>query len=110
MKKPYRYKAKVVKVIDGDTFDINVDLGFSIWTLQRLRLVNVNTPEIRGSERKDGLRVKRYVKELIEGKLLDVDIFKRGKYGRYVAEIYLEDGTELSKHLILNNMAKKVDW
>jgi len=77
---------------------------------QRLRLVSVNTPEIRGVERPEGLKVKEYVKELIEGKEFTVETFKIGKFGRYVAEIYLDDGEGLSEHLLAKNMAKKLHY
>ncbi len=106
----YTYKAHVNRVVDGDTFDVTIDLGFRITTFQRLRLVKVNTPEIRGSERSEGLKVKEYVKELIEGKDLSIETFKIGKFGRYVAEVYLDNGEGLSEHLLASNMAKKLSY
>ena len=45
----YDYKAEIVKVVDGDTIDVLVDLGFRITTHQRLRLKNIDTPELRSS-------------------------------------------------------------
>ncbi len=106
----YIYKANVLKVIDGDTFDVDIDLGFRIITYQRLRLVDVDTPEIRGEERPEGLKVKEYVKELIDKKEVLIQIFKVGKYGRYVAEVFLENKEKLSVHLLEKNMAKKVSY
>ena len=87
-----------------------IDLGFRITTFQRLRLVSVDTPEIRGSERPEGLKVKEYVKELIENKDLSIETFKIGKFGRYVAEVYLDNGEGLSEHLLAKNMAKKLSY
>ncbi len=110
MKLNYTYKALVNRVVDGDTFDVTIDLGFRITTFQRLRLVDVDTPEIRGPERPDGLKVKQYVKELIEGKEVAVETFKQGKFGRYIAEVYIEDGEQLSLHLLARQMARKVDY
>lgn len=110
MKLNYTYKALVTNVVDGDTFDVVVDLGFKITTHQRLRLVSVDTPEIRGAERPEGLKVKAYVKELIEGKEFTIETFKIGKFGRYVAEIYLNDGEGLSEHLLGKNMATKLNY
>ena len=49
MKLNYTYKAHVDRVVDGDTFDVTVDLGFRITTYQRLRLAGVETPEVRGA-------------------------------------------------------------
>jgi len=108
MKPTYKYKAHLLRVIDGDTFDVTIDLGFRITTFQRLRLVGVNTPETRGVERPEGLRVKDYVKNLIEGKELTIETFKVGNYGRYICEVYLNDEEKLSQHLIMQNMAKEI--
>lgn len=110
MKLNYTYKAYVARVIDGDTFDVTIDLGFRITTYQRLRLTSVNTPEIRGPQRPEGLRVKAYVKDLIESKEATIETFKIGKFGRYVAEIYLDSGEKLSEHLLASGMAKRVDY
>ena len=64
----YEYKAKVLRVIDGDTMICEVDLGFSIKVTERIRLRGINTPEVRGTEKKRGLEVKEIVKSIIEGK------------------------------------------
>lgn len=85
----YIYRAKVVRVVDGDTYDVNVDLGFRITARKRLRLVDVDTPEIGGLEREFGLEVKQFVKDLIEGYVVTLETFKTGKNGRYLAEIYV---------------------
>jgi len=45
----YTYKALLVKVVDGDTIDLRIDLGFDIWILERVRLLGVDTPEVYGS-------------------------------------------------------------
>jgi len=107
--KQYLYKAKVTKVVDGDTFDVLIDLGFKVHLHHRIRLVNVDTPEIRGKERKKGLKVKEYVKNLILNKDVLIQTYKLGKYGRYVCEIYLGSNRRrpLSKHLLRKKMAKK---
>ena len=102
----YTYKAHIDRVIDGDTFDVTVDLGFRITTYQRLRLVGVDTPETRGPERPEGLKVKQYVKDLIEGRDLYIKTFKVGKYGRYICEVFLDDGEKLGDHLLARKMAR----
>jgi micrococcal nuclease len=105
------YNAEVLRVIDGDTFELRIDLGFKIIHENTFRLYGVNTPEIRGKERPEGLKVKKYVKELIEGKIIVVETFKKGKFGRYVSEIYLKGKRKpLSKHLLRKKMAKKIDY
>ncbi len=48
----YQYKAKIVRVIDGDTYEIDIDLGLSVWVRgERVRLYGVNTPEVYGVKR-----------------------------------------------------------
>jgi len=87
----YHYKAHVIKVYDGDTITVDIDLGFGIWMKkQTIRLLGINTPEIRGEERPDGLISKYALSEWI----LDEDIQivterdHKGKYGRWLGEIY----------------------
>ena len=103
----YIYKAHIDRVIDGDTFDVTVNLGFRITTYQRLRLVGVDTPETRGPERPEGLKVKQYVKDLIEGRDLSIETFKVGKYGSYICQVYLENDEKLGEHLLARNMARE---
>lgn len=56
----YEYKAIITNVVDGDTFDMDIDLGFHIHIHERIRLLDINTPEKFGSEKKLGLIVKQY--------------------------------------------------
>lgn len=106
----YEYKAKIIKVYDGDTFTFEVDLGFSIKVKERLRLARIDTPELRGDEREEGLKVRDYVRKLILNKTVTINVMKKGKYGRYITEvIYMGNGhpNNLSDHLIAIGMAKK---
>jgi len=111
----YEYKAKITRVVDGDTFDFVIDLGFGITYKDRLRLYGVDTPEVRGLEKPEGLAVKEQVKKLIEDK--EVTLFShkwKGKYGRYIASVSFtrEDGStkNLSQYLVERGMAKRVDY
>ena len=63
----YEYKAVIVNVVDGDTFDMNIDLGFNIHIHERVRLLNIDTPENRGAEKKLGKAVTQYAKKHFEG-------------------------------------------
>lgn len=101
----YIYKGVVERVVDGDTFDIIVQLGFGINTKQRFRLARVDTPEIRGEEREQGLYVTRVVEQLIEGKEVLLKSYKKGSFGRYIAEIWINE-VNLSDHLLVENLAK----
>jgi len=107
---PYRYDAKIVRVIDGDTFEFEVDLGFSITIKEKLRLYGIDTPEIRGKERPQGLKVKKYVKKLIHNKMFEIDVYKKGKFGRYVADVYLKKGVTLTTHLLKKKMGRRVNY
>ena len=85
----YTYKAKVIRCVDGDTADLEIDLGFKIFTLIRVRLAGVDTPE-RGHE--DFKKATLMLENLLlmqtddEGKIV-IQTNKTGKYGRWLAEI-----------------------
>ena len=59
----YQYKAKILNIVDGDTFDVDIDLGFHIHIHERVRLLNVDTPEKFGAEKKLGLIMKQYAED-----------------------------------------------
>ena len=92
----YEYKAKVTKVVDGDTMDLAIDLGFDIWYNSRVRFVGINTPESRTrdlEEKKRGLAAKDRVLELCPiGADVTLKTSKdgKGKFGRILGEIYVE--------------------
>tara|TARA_R100000008_G_scaffold86663_1_gene80731 strand:- start:6822 stop:7181 length:360 start_codon:yes stop_codon:yes gene_type:complete len=99
----YEYKAKVTKVVDGDTVDALIDCGFSVFTHQRIRLLGINAPESRTRDKKEkkrGLAAKARLKELIrEGRgrfLVRTFMDKRGKYGRLLGVLYNPEVSELS--------------
>jgi micrococcal nuclease len=106
----YTYKAVIVEVYDGDTYKADIDLGMGvIKRKEKIRLAFVDTPELKGEERERGLEVRDHVKELILNKEVYIQTFKdrKGKWGRYIADIYLEaDPRSLSEYLIENNMAE----
>tara|TARA_Y100000034_G_C6650941_1_gene284903 strand:- start:29 stop:412 length:384 start_codon:yes stop_codon:yes gene_type:complete len=92
----YEYKAKLVRVVDGDTVDAMIDCGFSVFRKERIRLKGINAPESRTrdkEEKKRGLAAKARLKELIrEGKnefMVKTSIDKKGKYGRLLGELFL---------------------
>jgi len=90
----FEYKAHIVKVYDGDTVTANIDLGFCvILKKQRLRLIGINAPEIRGSQRPAGILVRDRLREMILDKDVIVQTYqdKKGKYGRWIADIKVDD-------------------
>jgi len=87
----YTYKAFVTKVYDGDTITCDINLGFEVVLKnQKLRLYGINTPEVRGDSKEEGLKVRDIVREKIDNKWITVKTYrdKKGKYGRWLAEIY----------------------
>jgi micrococcal nuclease len=92
----YFYKARVTKVYDGDTCTVDIDLGLHIWTNgEKIRLYRINAPEIRGSERPEGLKSRDFLRSLILDKDIILQTIKdtKGKYGRYLGEIWVQNET-----------------
>ena len=110
------FLAKITRVIDGDTFEADIDLGFFIHHITRFRLMGVDTPEITGVNKADGFISTDYVRGVIEGKEFWIKIYKLDKYGRYVADIYpwgygdKNDMKSLSNDLIERGLARRVDY
>ena len=106
--KQWTYKGVVVNVVDGDTVDIFVDVGFRQSFTDRFRLFGINTPEIRGPEREKGLVSKKWLKDRVLGKEVVIDSHKdtRGKFGRWLADIWI-DGVNVNKQLVDLGLAEE---
>jgi len=94
----YHYRAKVVSVYDGDTCTLNIDLGLDLMKRnEKVRLSRINAPEVRGEERPQGLVARDWLRERIDGRTVWIQTLKdkKGKYGRYIAEIWIEDEPEV---------------
>ncbi len=90
----YRYKAYVRRAYDGDTITCDIDLGFGVvLQSQNIRLIGLNAPEVRGKSRQDGLKSRDALRSKIVGKwiILETKKDKKGKYGRWLGNIWLED-------------------
>ena len=100
------YSAKVVRVVDGDTADAMIDLGFDTWVKKRIRFYGVDTWESRTrnlEEKKKGLAAKAYVKDLLENSDKGKFLLKShgvGKYGRVLGELFVK-GHETSVNELL---------
>ena len=95
--KLYHYRARVASVYDGDTIRVDIDLGLKSWIKdEKIRLNRINTPELRGDERPEGIKSRDYLRDLILGKKIMLQTIKdkQGKYGRYIAEIWIEKDGE----------------
>ena len=95
----YRIK-KVVKVVDGDTLDLEIDLGFSLTKKERCRVAGIDTPECRTRDREEkqyGMAAKVYMAGMLKNATnLRVKTEKDGKYGRLLGWIYCDELGEKS--------------
>ena len=117
-KDPYVYRIKSVgKVVDGDTIDADIDLGFDISLTKRIRLAGIDTPESRTTdayEKKLGLEVKTWLKErlmfakdiLIKTELPD----STEKYGRIIGHLYINgETTSINNQMVAEGYAWEYD-
>ena len=91
----YEYICKVVKIIDGDTVDVDIDLGFGVWLKkERIRMFGIDTPESRTrdlEEKKYGNAAKEFITGMLDddgGIVLKTRKDKEGKYGRILGELW----------------------
>ena len=89
----YEYRCKVTRVVDGDTVDIDIDLGFGVWLhKERVRIYGIDTPESRTrdkEEKKFGLMAKEFVKQFVKGDSIILRTKKydaKGKFGRILGD------------------------
>lgn len=110
----YEYSCKINKVLDGDTVDINLDLGFNIVLAnQRVRMAGIDTPESRTTNAEEKVRgllsKKKLTEKLNSSKWCKIRTFKSDnnddKFGRILGEFILDDGTNLNCWMIENNYA-----
>lgn len=107
----YTYKAKVLSIYDGDSLRLDIDLGFKVvMHNQRVRLLGIDAPEVRGDERDQGLITRDHLRELLQDKEVIIKTFKDkyGKYGRWLVDVFLpsEDGLlNINRHLIDEGLA-----
>ncbi|MCC7431504.1 thermonuclease family protein [bacterium] len=111
----YTYKAKVLRVVDGDTIDVQTDLGFEIFANFRFRLSEINAPETHrrshdSEEYKAGIKTTEWLTAKIGGKeiIVKTEKDKKEAYGRYLAYIFV-DGEEVSlnQQMLELGLAKK---
>ena len=109
----YEYNCKIDRVVDGDTVDVNIDLGFDVWMLkQRIRLYGVDTPESRtrdAEEKVFGNLAKNFVQVRLpvgSNQVLRTKLDGKGKFGRILGEFVIGE-TTLNSLLIESNNAVK---
>ena len=98
----YEYKCKVLRVVDGDTVDVRIDLGFNVWHKCRVRLLGINAPESRTrdlEEKARGLAAKQWLIDKLEFKSVEMQSHGTGKYGRVLGELFVE-GVNINKLMV----------
>ena len=87
------YQCELIKVVDGDTIDCFIDLGFKLKTKKRIRYMGIDTWESRTRDKEEkvkGLAAKARNKELLEGGVFKLKSFGTGKFGRVLGEIFVD--------------------
>ena len=119
MREPaYTYRAKYVRNYDGDTVRLDIDLGFGVWIKnQSIRLLGIDTPELRGDEKDAGMKSKTFTEEMLKNAdsiIVKTKKDKKGKYGRWIGTIYiLKSGSasiNLNDELVKAGMAIRKDY
>lgn len=110
----YEYKCKILRIVDGDTVDVDIDLGFGIWRhRERVRLVGIDTPESRTRdlvEKKFGLAAKEFVRFMMpvgSAQIITTQKDKTGKFGRILGDFKIwdkeKDETKSLTQIMLDN-------
>lgn len=103
------YDAIISKIIDGDTVEVNIELGFRIKLIKRVRIFGIDAPEVVGENKNLGKIVKGYLKEILKGHLVYLYVYKfDDSFGRAIAEIDVPNhGFEVGKDLLEKGLAWK---
>jgi micrococcal nuclease len=90
----YEYKARLIRVIDGDTIDADIDLGFGVWVRQRIKLYGINTPDSKSKDpevRDKGIASRNKLIEILPREFVVQTILnKRGKFGRVLGNLFVQ--------------------
>lgn len=105
----YIYRATVAHVVDGDTIDVRIDLGFNVDTRERLRLLGIDAPELSTPAGK--MARDRLIEKLPEHTEVTVQTFKApgDKYGRWLANVVMQGGQSVSDWMLGAGLAKPYD-
>jgi len=104
----YIYGAKLLRVVDGDTADVMIDLGFDTWVKARLRFKGVDTWEKRTrdlDEKAKGIEASAFTQEYLEKNdgSFTIQSYGKGKYGRVLAEIFIKGEEKSLNELLIEN-------
>jgi len=89
----YRYNVKVTRIVDGDTVDVDIDLGFGmVYKKQRVRMMGIDTPESRTRDLEEkfyGKQSKYHLEDLLKDKSIQLQSHDKGKFGRILGELFI---------------------
>jgi micrococcal nuclease len=113
----YVYNAKCTRVVDGDTIDAEIDLGFDVKIKKRIRLAGINAPESRTRnlvEKKLGLAAKEKLKDMMEGaaNCFELESKELGKYGRVLGKLHIDKiaGKDVITKVCINDELVKLGY
>ena len=98
----FYYAVDIVKIVDGDTVDVRIDLGFDVWHKCRVRLVGINAPESRTRDKEEkerGLAAKEWLIDRLADESVELHSQGKGKYGRVLGELYIDE-TNINQEMI----------
>ncbi|MBO71694.1 MAG: hypothetical protein CL508_05200 [Actinobacteria bacterium] len=109
----YYYAVDVLKVVDGDTVDVRIDLGFDVWHKCRVRLMGINAPESRTrdkEEKKRGLAAKEWLSKEIYDAVDPIELKShgKGKFGRILGELFINN-ININELMVNSGHAVKYD-
>lgn len=104
----YVFKAEVLRVIDGDTLEAKIDLGFNTYAIKKIRLLSVDTPEKKQENYEEA---KEFTAQRVEGKEVYIQTYKTEAFGRYLGNVFYIDSNEeiklLNIELLMAGLVKK---
>jgi micrococcal nuclease len=102
----YVYRALLISVYDGDTITVDVDLGYGVWMRGvKIRLSRINTPELRRPTLIAGRASRDHLQELLSNPEIIIKSTKKGKYGRWLAEVWNVDGVNVNDRMMRDGYA-----
>ena len=103
----YKYRVEVTRVVDGDTVDVDIDLGFGMtYKKQRVRMMGIDTPESRTRDLEEkfyGLESKKYLVDLLENETVTLVSHDKGKFGRILGELFLGESNLSVNQIMIEN-------
>lgn len=109
----FEYEASNIRVIDGDTVECSLDLGFHVSIREKLRLYGINAPEMRGDTSEAGKRAADHLLTMIAEDSpirIKTQKDKQGKYGRYIATLFGASGANINQRMVYHGYAVSVEY